>query len=130
LGGGVEHNIFVRRDRHDSTRFDSRANKAIVDELNADYVRGGAHLSFNGKLVAASPPKAHITSSDLVKLGRTGRSCGTNIGHHWKVRVFDVDGGGCIERVVDGFGDGDGDRLADVSHPVARQRPADWFNHG
>ena len=130
LGGVVERDRpgdrIVGRDRR--ARLQRGAGDTVVVDVDRDRACGRFHCAGNRHLVAAGPDVADIPRRLFVQHGLgTDGIPGTDHGRQRLVPEFDQ-----LGRVVRGrlgFGEDRGDRLSDMAHPVARERPAGRLRH-
>ena len=104
-------------------------DQAVVDEVDLGDVGGLGERGVGGRLIAQMPVEAGVVLGLLPHLRRAGldRIGGGDDGRQFL--IGDVEEGGGILCLVAGFGDDDGDLVADVAHLVRHQRRVRRLHH-
>jgi hypothetical protein len=130
LGRRVERepSVLVERDR--CARLHRIDHDAAVDELEPGDMRGLGKRLRHARAVAVVIVERDIVGHVVVEQ-RRARACRFfRIGDRGQGIDVGRDRFGRILRLQQGLGDHAGDRIADVAHPVARQRRAGRLAHG
>ena len=131
LAGGVEGEIarggveVAERD----ARFHGVGDQAVVGQVELYDLGGVGEDAIDHGLVADDPVVADVAGDAVMHLGRAGGDGIGQVGDGGQVRVVDVDQFGGVLGLLLGFGDHDGDRVADMAHLADRDHRMRRFGH-
>jgi hypothetical protein len=126
LRRAVERELVARSVRHcqHRARLDGAADEAVVDEIKPRHMRRLLRRLADRGFVAARPAKADIARRGFMQLLRPRRGGGAGIDRRRQQRIVDIEQLGGIERLLARLANNDRNRLANMTHALARQRPA------
>ena len=122
VGGGI-----VAADR--GARLDRRDDEPVVDQLDLDDVRRRGKRRLDRRSVAALEAVGQVARRLVPQQRRAGGERRRRIDDGRQRPVRDRDSLGGVARLLAGVGDDERDRIADMPHPVARQRRARRHDH-
>ncbi len=131
----VDHDLVAvepagrRGDGHDRARLDRGAGDAVVDELEGDDVLRLGEGRLGGGDVAALEAHDEVAGGLRVELGRVGLRRVAHVDDRRQRRPVDRHELRGVERLIARSGNHHSDRLADVAHALARERPARRLVH-
>ena len=129
LGRAIERQLAGAAIRQHGAGLDGRADQPVVGEIEPDHMRRAFECLLHGGHVAARKSEADVAGRAVVQLRRALLDCLAAVDDRRKRLIFDVDKFGGALRLRMCLRNHRGDRLADVAHGVARQRPARRLRH-